>query len=303
MPAACSDLTIDLNSCTCWPRVCSSRGGRGVVGVRGEERERVVAPVVAQPLLQQRAVLDELVDRHQLDRGHAQLGQVVGDRRVGEAGVRAPQLLGDVGVELGESLDVGLVDDRLVVGDVEGPVTLPVEERVDHDAVRHVRGGVVVVARVRVAEVVAEQRLVPVDLAAGGLGVGVEQQLVRVAPQPARGVPGTVDAVAVALPRLHRRQVAVPDERVDLGELDPLLRELRALAVDEAQLDPLGHLAEQREVGAAAVERRAQRVGRSGPGLHQGSSLLPAPVRARQPRVPVCWNDQTIVGASAVTRK
>ena len=86
--------------------------------MRGEEREGVVAPVVAQPLLQQGAVLDELVDRHQLDRGDAELGQVVGDRGVGQAGVRAAQLLGDVGVQLGQPLDVGLVDDRLVVGDV-----------------------------------------------------------------------------------------------------------------------------------------------------------------------------------------
>ncbi len=276
---------------------------RGVVRMRCQEGERVVAPVVAQPLLDQGAVLDELVDRHQLDRGHPELGQVVGDRGVGQAGVGAAQLLGDVGVELGQPLDVGLVDDRLVVGDVRAPVTLPVEERVDHDAVRHVRPGVVVVARVRVAEVVAEQGLVPVDLAAGCLGVGVEEQLVGVAPQPAGRVPRTVDAVAVALPGLHRRQVAVPDEGVHLGELDPLLRELLALAVDEAQLDPLGDLAEQGEVRAAPVEGRAQRVGRSGPGLHAGSSSLPAPVRARPPRVPARWNDQTIAEASAVTGK
>ena len=70
MPAACSALTIALNSCTCWP---SSPVG-GVVGVRGEEAERVVAPVVAQALLEQGAVVDELVHRHQLDRGDAELG-------------------------------------------------------------------------------------------------------------------------------------------------------------------------------------------------------------------------------------
>ena len=34
------------------------------------------------------------------------------------AGVGAALLLGDVGVQLGEALDVGLVDQRLVVGDV-----------------------------------------------------------------------------------------------------------------------------------------------------------------------------------------
>ncbi|WP_220089816.1 hypothetical protein, partial [Lonsdalea populi] len=45
----------------------------GVLVVRGEEPDRVVAPVVAQPLLDEMAVLHELVDRHQLDRGDAKL--------------------------------------------------------------------------------------------------------------------------------------------------------------------------------------------------------------------------------------
>ena len=167
--------------------------------------------------------MDELVHRHQLDRGDAEAGQVVGDRRVGEAGVRPTELLGDIRVQLGQPLHVGLVDDRLVVGDLQRPVALPVEERVDHDAVGHVRGRVVVVARVRVAEVVAEQRLVPVDLAGGCLGVRVEQQLVGVAPDALRGVPRAVHPVAVALTGLHRGQVAVPNVGVDLGELDPRL--------------------------------------------------------------------------------
>jgi hypothetical protein len=173
-------------------------------------------------------------------------------------------------VQLGEALDVGLVDDRLVVGDVERAVALPVEERVDHHAVQHVRGGVVVVARVLVAEVVAEQRLVPVDVAGGGLRVGVEQQLGRVAPDAVLGVPRAVHAVAVALSGLHVGQVAVPDVGVDLGQLDPgLVDRAPGADVEEAQLDSLGDLAEEREVGPAAVERRAERVGLAGPDLHR----------------------------------
>ena len=111
---------------------------RGVVGVRGEEAEGVVAPVVAQALVEQRRVLDELVHRHQLDRGDAELGEVGGDRRVGEPGVGPALLLGDVGVQLGEALDVRLVDEGLVVGDRQPAVALPVEERVDDHAVGHV---------------------------------------------------------------------------------------------------------------------------------------------------------------------
>ena len=131
--------------------------GGGVVGVRCEEREGVVAPVVAQPFVEQGAVLDELVHGHQLDRGDAQLLQVGRDRGVSEAGVRAAQLLGYVRMQLRQALDVRLVDEGLVVGHVEAAVALPVEEGVDHHAVRHVVGGVVVVARVLVTEVVAEE--------------------------------------------------------------------------------------------------------------------------------------------------
>ena len=90
----------------------------GVRRVRREERQRVVAPVVAQALVEQRAVLDELVHRHQLDRGDADLLQVLDDGRVRQAGVRPAVLLRDLRVELGEPLDVRLVDDRPVVGRV-----------------------------------------------------------------------------------------------------------------------------------------------------------------------------------------
>ena len=93
-----------------------ARGGAAaVLGVGREEADGVVAPVVGQALLDQRGVVDELVHRHQLDRGDAERLQVLDDRRVGEGGVGAAHLLGDVRVRLGEALDVRLVDDGLGV--------------------------------------------------------------------------------------------------------------------------------------------------------------------------------------------
>ncbi len=61
------------------------------------------------------------------------------DRGVREAGVGAAEVLGHVGMQLGEALDVGLVDEGLVVRHVGPAVALPVEERVDDDAEHHVR--------------------------------------------------------------------------------------------------------------------------------------------------------------------
>ena len=199
-----------------------------------------------------------------------------GDRGVRQAGVRPALLLRHVGVQLGEALDVRLVDEGLVVGDGGAAVALPVEERVDDHAVGHVRRGVVVVAGVLVAEVVGEERLVPVDLAGRGLGVGVEEQLVGVAALALVGVPRAVDAVAVALAGLHGRDVAVPDVGVDLGDLEPRLgegAEVVGVGVEQAQLDALGDLAEQGEVRAGAVEGGTQGVGSAGPGLGHALKL------------------------------
>ena len=132
--------------------------------------------------------MHELVHGHELNRGDADAAQMVDDRRVGDRGVRAADLLRDVGVRHRQALDVRLVDDRLGVRDARVAVACPVEERVDDDAEHRVRRRIEIVAGVVLAEVVREERLVPVDLTVDGLGVGVEQELVRVGAPPGRGV-------------------------------------------------------------------------------------------------------------------
>ena len=89
------------------------RGRRRVALVRGEEADRVVAPVVRQPAVGQEPLGDVLVHRQQLDRGDAEVAQVPGRRLVREARVGAPDLRRDVRVARGEPLDVHLVDDRV----------------------------------------------------------------------------------------------------------------------------------------------------------------------------------------------
>jgi hypothetical protein len=65
----------------------------GVAPGGREERDGVVAPVVDQALLLQVVVLNEGMDRQQLDRGDAEALDVVEHRRVPHAGIGAAQLL------------------------------------------------------------------------------------------------------------------------------------------------------------------------------------------------------------------
>ncbi len=166
-----------------------------------------------------------------------------------------------------EALDVRLVDDGLIPRRLQQPVALPVKSRVDHQALGHRVGVVVVVGlEVRRLGVVGDVRqraaLLPLHLPVDRLRVRVDQELVRVEAVPALRVVGPMDAVAVALAGTDTGQIAVPVERGALDDLDALLV---VVGVVQAQLHALGVLAEDAEVRALAVPCRAQREGPAGP--------------------------------------
>ncbi len=232
---------------------------RRVLVVRGEEPECVVAPIVSQSELQQPLVVQELVHRHQLERGDVERLEVIDDRRVGQAGVCAPKSFGDAGMDPGQALDVGLVDDGLVVRGEWCAVERPVEEGVDHHAghglaERVDHRGSTGVCRVAFwangVHVVREQRLPEGEVAVEGFSVRVEQQLARVTPVAGRRIEQPVDSKPVALAWADVRQVGVPDVSVHLVEGDA---RLAAVVVDQAQVDLVGDLGEQRKVGAGTV--------------------------------------------------
>ena len=171
----------------------------GEAAVRREEAERVVAPVVREALVQQVVVVDEDVDRHQLDGGDAERLDVVDDVGLDQAAERALEQVRHPGMLLGEAAHVHLVDQRLVEGRAQRLVVAPGEGRIDDPGLHHVLGAVaLVVGRVVPAlHLVAEDRRVPGQLALERLGVGVEHQLVGVEAVAAGGIVGAMDAVAV----------------------------------------------------------------------------------------------------------
>src|SRR6266536_2481636 len=166
---------------------------------------------------------------------------VIDHRRMGQAAVGAPLLRRHARMAQRQTAHVRLIYDCLVVGDAWRPVIAPVEERVRHNVLRHVRPAVFPVQPRRMGEVVGEQGFVPAHLTLYRLGVRVKQQLGGVTAMPAARLVGSVHAVAVAGAWSHAGEETMPDETVDLGEFDA---RLRVLGVEQTQLDPLSGFGE-----------------------------------------------------------
>ena len=236
-------------------------GAAARIGVVGrEEPDRIVAPVVAQPPTNQRVLSHELMDGQQLDGRHAERQQML-DRRWARQPRERPALVGGHRrMRGGEALHVDLVHDRLVPGGARRPIAGPVERRVDDDGARRERRAVVVVPpqiRGGIAEPIAVQRLVPYDITVDGAGVGVEQQLARVEAMSLLRRERPMDAIAVALARTDPGDVAVPAVRRDFRQHET---RLGAGRVEQAELDAIRVLGEEREVRPLGVWGRAERI-------------------------------------------
>ncbi len=90
----------------------------GVADMGRHETDRVVAPVIAQPLIDQMPIVDEVMYRHELDRRHAELQQMIDDGVRSQPQIRAAQVLGHAGVAGRHAAHMGLIDHGLVPGRV-----------------------------------------------------------------------------------------------------------------------------------------------------------------------------------------
>ncbi len=185
--------------------------------------------------------------------------------RIGREGqIRAG--VGDVAAVRGQPLHMGLVDDRVGHRRQGAAVGAPVIRRVHHDTAR---GEVCRIAGVERqvampgADVVAHQRVVPDRVAGDLLGIGVQQQLVRIEPVPFVGAVGAMRAVAVLLARRQARDMAVPDMAAVFGQVDQQV--LVAVRIEQTQRHPRRILREHGKIHAFAVEACAH-----GPGTPRG---------------------------------
>ena len=242
---------------------------RGILGqiarLDREEAERVIAPVVAQPLLEERAVLHEGVDRQQLDRRDAEPAQMVDDFGISERRECAALVRLDVLAELCEPAQMRLVDHGIGPRDVRRPVVSPVEALVGHDAFHHPGCAVAAIKReirARRVHTMAEQRVRPFQLAGDTARVGIEQQLVRIEAIAALWLIRAVGAEAIEQPDLRVRQVTVPHLVGEFGQRISCDLPL-ALWIEQAEIDALRVRGEDREVRAEPVPGGAERIGRA----------------------------------------
>ena len=139
--------------------------GAHVVGVRREEPDRVVPPVVPQSAIDEVTVMHEVVYRQQFDRRDSQADEVVGGGAVGQARVGAAEVRWNVRHPRREALDVHLVDEGFVERRAQQPVAAPVERRIDDDRSWNVRSAVHAAHRIGVVVGVRQHRGVPLDRA------------------------------------------------------------------------------------------------------------------------------------------
>ena len=207
------DVEHHLDAGVMQPRHRGSKGIECIVlrvaRLGGKERQRVVAPVVRELLLDQHPIVDQAVDRQQFDRGDAETLEMIDHRGRREPAIGAAQTRRYVVALLGQALDVGFIDDGVFPGNVRPRfAAAPVEGFVDDDSLRHAAGVVTPVEGeifARAAGAIGEMRVAPDQPAGEPLGIGVEQQLVGVEAVPMLGRIGAVDAVAIELSRARRR--------------------------------------------------------------------------------------------------
>ena len=191
--------------------------------------------------------------RQQFDGCHAQRGEVLEDRWVGEPCVRPALVLGDGGMQSGDSLDVRLVDDGVAPCGTRGLIVAPIEVVVDHDAARYVRCGVQSASCQVVIAHVTEDGRPECEAAFDGLRVRIYEQLVRVPSMAVGGIPRSVHTEAVARAGGHMGHVVMED-------VEDLLLEWNAglvpVLVEDAQVDRGGSLRPDRDVGATVLVGR-----------------------------------------------
>src|ERR1700733_8630694 len=234
---------------------------RTVAPMRSKISERVVSPVILQPLLYQAAVVYEGMDRHQLHRRHSKPLQVAKARRRGKSGVGAAQRLRHIRILNAETAYMRLVNNGVGEWCAQRPVLLPVKVGIHHNTFRNSRRAVPFVnvqIGIVAAEHIRENGLRPIDAARYCLRIRIDQQLRWIEALSFLRLPWSMHAISISLPRLNPWQITMPHKGGDFRQCNFFY--LFAVLVEEAKFNTCSLLRVDGKIYACSVPLGAQRV-------------------------------------------
>ena len=236
-----------------------------VARVGREKAQGVVAPVVGHAFLQQVLIIDETVDRQQLDTGHAQVANMFDHLIDHQPGKGPAHRLGHRRVAHADTAHMGFVEDRALPRHADAVVMAPGVGRVDDFALGHKRGAVALVKTqvgIRVADGVAKQRLGPFEFTHQLLGIRVDEQFMVVETVAVFGVVRAVHAIAVDLPRVRIGQVAMEGFVGVFRQFDAFQFDFTR-SVEQTQFNLGGVGGKQREIDPQSIPSCPQREGQA----------------------------------------
>ena len=187
---------------------------------------RVIAPIVCEALFKEMAVVDERVNRQQLNACYAKRFDVIENFRCSKTGICPTQVARYRWMQFGVALNVQLINDCLVprYRMPACPFALPGKGGIDDCAFRHERRTIALVEGCVVAHLhlVAENCRIPLQLPVMGASVRIEQKFVGIKTVACTRFVWTMHPIAVDRPRGYIWQIPMPDLVCVLGQSDPL---------------------------------------------------------------------------------
>ena len=160
------------------------------------------------------AIVNVKMDGQEFNRRDVQAPQMLDSRLRPECDERASVLFRYLRHQVRESFYVHFVDQRSMPRSLGRPIVAPRKCGIHDGAERCVRRVVAIIERlvsVGIAQFVAEQRVVPFQIASNRPGIGVKQNFVRIESMSIAGRVRSVNAITVELIGINLWQIRVPD--------------------------------------------------------------------------------------------
>ena len=228
----------------------------------------IVAPVIGKPERRQVTLVDPRRARQKLQRRDAEPRQMRDRRVMRETGEGPAQMLRNVGMRRGETLDVKLIDDRIAPG-----MLWPRRLRRDwlrDNRFRQMRGAVDVRG-----VAISEERRMQREGAIERQRIRIDEQFRRIEAMAGVRRIGSIGAKAIALAFFEALDIAVKNVAAARGQF--YAGDLFVGVIEETKLDRLGVSGKHRDIRAARVRRDAERLRRAIGEAAAHAPALPSP--------------------------